>query len=148
MKFRIWMVLAVFISLFAFAACGGGGEDNSGESSECSGGEEATKTPAQVREAQVDKLVGAFEDLDGGTVKELFHPEHHDLADERIVGGLDEMKENGGTWTIDPSDIVEEDDKFIVPITMTITMGEQSQDDERQLELVEHEGKWLFKFYQ
>ncbi|MBK8207925.1 MAG: hypothetical protein IPK87_14205 [Planctomycetes bacterium] len=159
------------LAVFLVAGCGANGSGGTGGGSGgCSGGgNAASNSPANdssagnsdsgtdghagatdsgKRETQVAALVKAFRDLDEKAVLDLFHPDHKKLAEERITGGFKKIRDAKGEWLVETKPITEKDGKHIVEATMTIKEpGQNHSGMKRSLELVLHNGKWLFKFY-
>lgn len=128
---------------------GGGGNSGGGNSAACTGDQPAPQpTEKDEREAQLSRLVQAFGKLDAEAIVGMFHPDHRANAEKRIAGEVKRLKGVKGEWKITPGPIEEIDGRFICPSKTQIIEPDQNHSVvDRKLELVKHEGKWLFKFY-
>lgn len=132
---------------------GGGGSNaansGGGNAPACTGEQPAPQpTEKDEREAQLSRLVQAFGKLDAEAIVGMFHPDHRANAEKRIAGEVKRLKGVKGEWKITPGPIEEIDGRFICPSKTQIIEPDQTHSVvERKLELVKHEGKWLFKFY-
>ncbi|MBX3460253.1 MAG: hypothetical protein KF696_09895 [Planctomycetes bacterium] len=144
------------------AACGansssgtGGGGSNSGgnaagNTAACTGDSQPAPQPTEKdeREAQVSRLVQAFAKLDADAILALFHPDHKATAEKRIIAEVKRLAGVKGEWKVTPGPIEEIDGRFVSSSkTQIIEPGQNHSVVERKLELVKHDGKWLFKFY-
>jgi hypothetical protein len=138
--------LVALIAVFALSACGGG--NNATNSGSNGGGDDGAKemTPADHRQALVDKMNAATEALDWDAMKALFQGEDVALAEKRIAPEFKELKEKKGTIKIKETKIEETEGKFFVTVVQTIEVEGVKDDDDHKLRLLEVDGKWYLSF--
>lgn len=153
MKFRFWMLMALFVGAFAMAACGGG-NNSSGDGDECGDecsnecGDDEPATPADKRQALADKMKAAGEALDAEALKGLFPEDEHETVQQRMGSAWEEMKADGDSQTVEIVEITEVDGKHRVKFKITQNFGGQEEIDEPYLNMVEKDGEWYLTFKQ
>ncbi|MCA8918637.1 MAG: hypothetical protein KDB32_06130 [Planctomycetes bacterium] len=145
MKISMAILAVVMLAVLGLAGCGGDG-NNGGSSSNsgCSAAKE--KTPAEKRQAVVDKMKTAFESLDADALKPLFLEDEQELAENRIGKEWREMKTEGFTVAAKSAKVEEKDGKFYAVFKLEIEQGGQTETDDPSLGMVEKDGKWYLSF--
>lgn len=148
MKISTAVLVLALMAVFGLTGCGDGNNGSSSSSnSACSAPKE--KTPAEKRQALVDRMSKAAEANDADALKELFQEDEHDVAEQRIGAEWRQNKTDGNEVSVKSGKIEEADGKFMARWEIeTTTKAGEVDSDKPKLNLVEKDGKWYLTFKQ
>jgi hypothetical protein len=150
MKTLLAALCVAFLTVFALSACGGDAANNtasnSPESNKTEQEPEKPKTPAEERQAVVDRMKAAAEAMDADALKGLFLEDEHENAEKRIGVDWRGSKDAGIKQTVTASKIEEKDGKFIAHWTIKIEKDGTVEEESPFLMMIEKDGKWYLSF--